>query len=90
MYRVKNGFIIREIGNQIMAVPIGTQTSEIHGMIALSESAKLLWEALTEGASIEQLAEVLTETYEVERDVALEDVKKFIDSLKEQGALSDV
>lgn len=90
MYRVKNGFIIREIGNQIMAVPIGTQTSEIHGMIALSESAKLLWEALTEGASIEQLAEVLTETYEVERDVALEDVKNFIDSLKEQGALSDV
>lgn len=90
MYRVKNGFIIREIGNQIMAVPIGTQTSEIHGMIALSESAKLLWEALTEGASIEQLAEVLTETYEVDRDVALEDVKKFIDSLKEQGALSDV
>lgn len=90
MYKVKNGFIIREIGNQIMAVPIGTQTSEIHGMIALSESAKLLWEALTEGASIEQLAEVLTETYEVERDVALEDVKNFIDSLKEQGALSDV
>lgn len=90
MYKVKNGFIIREIGNQIMAVPIGTQTSEIHGMIALSESAKLLWEALTEGASIEQLAEVLTETYEVERDVALEDVKKFIDSLKEQGALTDV
>ena len=38
MYRVKNGFIVRKIGEQIMAVPIGAQTSEIHGMIALSES----------------------------------------------------
>ncbi len=88
MYRIKKGFIIREIGNQIMAVPVGTQTSEIHGMIALTESAKLLWEALEQGATVEQLAEVLVENYEVEPSVACEDVVKFLDNLKEQGALS--
>lgn len=87
MYRLKNGFIIREIGNQIMAVPVGKQTSEIHGMIALSESAKLLWEVLQNGATADELVDVLMENYEVERSVATEDVERFIELLSSQGAL---
>lgn len=87
MYKLKNGFMIREIGNQIMAVPVGKQTSEIHGMIALSESAKLLWEVLQNGATVEELADVLMENYEVERSVAVADVEKFIKLLSAQGAL---
>lgn len=70
-----------------MAVPIGKQTSEIHGMIALSESGKLLWKALEKGAEIEELADILTSEYEVGRDVALNDAQLFVDSLKSQGAL---
>ena len=87
MYKLKNGFMIREIGNQIMAVPVGKQTSEIHGMIALSESAKLLWEVLQNGATVEELADVLMENYEVERSVAVADVDNFIKLLSAQGAL---
>ncbi len=70
-----------------MAVPIGKQTSEIHGMIALSESGKLLWTALEKGAEIEELANILISEYEVEKDVALNDVQLFVNSLKSQGAL---
>lgn len=87
MHKIKDGFIIRKIGSQIMAVPTGRMTSEIHGMIALSESGELLWNELQKGADIEMLADVLTENYEVERDVALADAEKFICVLKEQGAL---
>lgn len=87
MYKVKDGFIIRKIGGQIMAVPMGKMTSEIHGMIALSESGELLWNALQKGADPDTLADILTENYEVERDVALADAEKFVSGLKEQGAL---
>ncbi|MBR6634842.1 MAG: PqqD family protein [Clostridia bacterium] len=87
MYRVKEGFIIRKIGGNIMAVPTGTQTSEMHGMIALNESGELLWNLLEKGAAPEELAEALAEHYEVEKSVALSDAIRFIDMLKEQGAL---
>lgn len=87
MFKVKDGFIIREIGNQIMAVPVGKQTSEIHGMIALSESGKLLWEALKTGATVEALADILTENYEVDYAEALKDAERFIEGLSVQGAL---
>ncbi len=86
-YRIKSGFTVRTIGEQHMAVPTGKMTSEIHGMIALSESGALLWNALEKGATIFELADILTENYEVDREVAIEDSKKFIEGLKEQGAI---
>ncbi len=86
-YKLKDGFVVRRIGMQIMAVPVGKQTSEIHGMIALTESAELLWDALKNGAEEEALVKIITDTYEVSEEVAAEDVKKFLEGLKEQGAL---
>lgn len=86
-YKLKDGFVVRRIGMQIMAVPVGKQTSEIHGMIALTESAELLWNALTDGAEEEALVKIITDSYEVSEEVATEDVKKFLEGLKEQGAL---
>lgn len=87
IYKLKDGFVVRKIGEQIMAVPIGKQTSEIHGMIVLTESAELLWNILKDGAEEKELVKTITENYEVEEEKATEDVKKFLDGLKEQGAL---
>ena len=87
MFRLKKGFIVRKIGDQIMAVPIGTQTSEIHGMIALSESGELLWKLLSDGADKEILINALLEEYEIDRETAEKDTQRFIDNLTEQGAL---
>ncbi|MBQ3045691.1 MAG: PqqD family protein [Clostridia bacterium] len=87
IYKVKDGFIVRRIGNQIMAVPVGRQTTDIHGVIALSKSGELLWNALVSGADIEALADILTENYDVDRDTAKADTERFLDGLKQQGAL---
>ena len=70
-----------------MAVPVGTQTSEIHGMIALSESGALLWKELEDGADIPTLVKVLTDNYEIDDATATADAEKFVANLKEQGAL---
>jgi len=86
-YKLKDGFIVRKIGKQCMAVPVGQQTSQIHGMIALSESAELLWNALEKGAEEEQLVDIITDVYEIDRERALQDIKNFIEGLREQGAL---
>ena len=87
IYKLKPGFILRKIGNQTMAVPVGAQTSHIHGMIALTESGELLWKALGEGADKNTLTDLLTENYEVDSVTALADVESFLEGLKEQGAL---
>ncbi|MBQ8184042.1 MAG: PqqD family protein [Clostridia bacterium] len=87
VYKLKDGFIVRKIGDQIMAVPVGKQTSEIHGMIALTESAELLWNALVTGAREIELVKIITDVYDIDEQKAAEDVHKFLEGLREQGAL---
>lgn len=87
VYKLKSGFVLRKIGNQTMAVPVGPQTSHIHGMIALSESGELLWDALAEGAEEDVLVELIIQNYEVDELTARTDVRAFLKGLQEQGAL---
>lgn len=87
IYKVKDGFVVRNIGSQTMAVPVGQRTSQFHGMIALSESGALLWEALTRGAAPETLTDILLERYEVDAQRARTDVEAFLEGLRQQGAL---
>ncbi|MBQ3215090.1 MAG: PqqD family protein [Oscillospiraceae bacterium] len=87
IYKVKDGFLVRRIGGQMMAVPVGQRTSEFHGIIALTESGALLWQALTEGAEPEALTQILLDTYEVTEERARQDVEAFLRGLRVQGAL---
>lgn len=87
IYKIKDGFVLRKIGPQIMAVPVGKLTSEIHGMIALSESGAVLWNLLLQGADKESLVTALLDEYEIDRQTAEKDTEIFIESLTEQGAL---
>ena len=87
VYKLKSGFILRKIGDRTMAVPVGPQTSHIHGMIALSESGELLWNALSAGAEADALVDLLIQNYEVDESTASADVRVFLKGLEEQGAL---
>ena len=87
VYKIKYGFVIRKIGPQIMAVPVGKLTNEIHGMIALSESGAFLWNLLLNGAKKEALVDAILGEYETDRETAEKDIEKFIDGLIEQGVL---
>ena len=87
VYKLKSGFVLRNIGGQNMAVPVGPQTSHIHGMIVLSESGLLLWNALAGGAAEADLVALLIQNYEVDEATASADVKDFLKGLANQGAL---
>ena len=87
--RVKDGFVCRSVGETHMAVPVGTRTQEVPGVVALSESGVLLWERLQNDVTIDDLVEVLLAEYEVERDQAEKDVRAFVSYLSENGLLED-
>ena len=87
IYKMKEGFVVRTIGAQTLAVPVGKRTTELHGVITLNESGCILWKALEKGMDIEQLTALLVEQYEVEPDQAKKDVENFLESLREQKVL---
>ena len=85
--KIKEGFVVRKIANQYMAVPVGARAKELHGMIGLNETAAFLWELLKEDRTEEELAELLYNEYEITHEKALETVRSFCVSLQQEGVL---
>lgn len=88
--RIKDGFVVRKIANQYMAVPVGARAKELHGMIGLNETAAFLWELLKQDRTEEELAVLLYNEYEISEEKALETVQKFHKTLQEEGVLEYV
>ena len=87
--KIKNGFVVRKIANQYMAVPVGARAKELHGMIGFNETAAFLWELLKENRTEEELVQMLLAEYEVEEDQAKRSVNRFHEMLEKEGVLAD-
>lgn len=88
-YKIKGDFVLQKIGSKTMAVPVKNTINDVKGMIALSDSGVLLWKALQEGADIDMLVLVLTDTYEVSKETALVDVENFVNYLKKNNIIDE-
>lgn len=87
--KLKKGFVLRKIGAQYMAVPYGAMTNDVKGMVSLTESGYLLWQAMEKGTdTVEALADILTAEYTVDREEAIRDINGFIAYLADLGVLT--
>lgn len=75
------------MGNQAVVVAVGTASKVFNGMIKLNESGEMMWNLLVDGATEDDLLEAVLEAYEVDPQVAIKDVEKFIETLKKPGII---
>ena len=86
MLKLKDGFIMREIGGDTMVLPSGEEL-DLNMMITLNETGKFLWVRLQEGTTMEALvADVLKEYDATEEEVKVQ-VERFVGKLNENGFL---
>ena len=85
--KIKKGYVLKEIGDSCVVVPIGEAAKTFKGVIALNETAKVLWLTLEKGAEINDLVDALTAEYEVDRETALRSSEKFIEKLKDANVI---
>lgn len=87
--RIKDGFILRNIANQHMAVPVGVRAKELHGVIGLNETGAFIWERLAQSKSMETIAAELCEEFDVDIQTAKASVERFCMKLREEGVIAD-
>ena len=80
-------FLLRDVADSLVLVPVGSATNRFPGMITLNETGKLLWEALATDQTAETLTALLLENYQVERAQAEADVQLFLQKLCSVGAI---
>jgi hypothetical protein len=73
----------REIDDEIVILDASRSA-----YLAINGAGARLWPALVEGASLEQLAEVLIDTYEIDTERATADASQFVATLSEQGLIA--
>jgi len=56
----------------------------------LDETAGAIWERLNRGMSPQEIADQLVGTYEVERDVLLQDIVRFVDDLLDRELVTEL
>lgn len=83
----KEGFVLYNIANENVIMPLGSVTAELNGMIRLNETGTLLWNALAQDTTEDALAELLVSKYSVSKEQALSDVREFTDGMKKVGCI---
>ncbi len=85
--KIKEGFVVREIGGKSVAVATGALSREFHGMVTLNGTGKFLFEALKTETDVDTLVNKLMSEYEVDENTAKAAVIAFTDTLKREGIM---
>lgn len=87
MLKLDKEYVLRQIGDDYVIVPVGKAVLSFNGMITVNETGAFLWEQLVKGTSKEGLLETLMETYEVTQEEAERDIDEFLDVLYKNNIL---
>ncbi len=87
--KIREGFVVREIKDAIVAVPTGDIVREFGGIINLNQTGKFMWEVLEEDRTVEEVAERLAEKYHVDKERAMRSAEKFIQQLREANVIME-
>ena len=84
--KIKDGFVIRKVAESYVVLKLGGELN-FNGMITLNETGAFIWNLVSLGFDESQIAEKLTEEYEIDRNIALSDVNAFIIKMREADVL---
>ena len=85
--KIREGFLLRNVAGNNVVVPIGQATLDFNGMMSLNETGAFIFSKMLDGTTKEQLIEDLISEYEVEREIAQNDVDDFIKKVEGEGLL---
>ncbi len=88
MRKLKEGFILREIGGDTMVIPSGAEL-DLNMMVTLNDTGAFLWKQLQQGVEEEELLQRLLAEYDVDEQTAKKCMEEFMEKLDGYGFLAE-
>ena len=79
---LKTKFVTREVGNELIIVPLSANVAHMNELFTLNETAKFIWENLDKSNSMEGLISLVTDTFDINEETAAKDVETFLGNLE--------
>ena len=87
--RIKDEYIITELGDETILIPTEQATESFRGIVRLNETAAFIVTQLQKDTTIQKIADALFAEYEVERSDAEKHVNAVLDKLRELDAIQE-
>ena len=87
--KLKYAFENVDMGDEIVFVPVGEQAQEVHGVLKANSSGKEILDLLQEETTEDEIVEKLSKSYEADRDALVSCVRKTMETLRNEGLLSE-
>ena len=86
--KTKQGFILRNVCGENIIVAEGETNIDFSNIISMNETSAFLWNNI-QGKEFthDALVDLLTETYQVDAQKALEDVTRLVENWKSAGII---
>ncbi|MDD4211932.1 MAG: PqqD family protein [Bacilli bacterium] len=79
--KVKKGFMLREVAQNFVVVPVGKAAIDFNGIITLNDTGAFLWSQLLDDIEFAELKARLKKEYQVDDKTASIDIKNFLAEL---------
>lgn len=87
--KIIDGFMLREIAGEYVAVPSGEAAQVFNGLLTLNETGAEVFRRLQEGTDREALLAALAADYDVPRPELEADVDELLDRFRELAILKE-
>lgn len=87
--RIKEGFVMHQIGGEYMAVATGKVAEEFTGFVRNNETADFIFSLLQKDTTEEAIVDAMCEKYDGDRMQMAEDVKLFVEQMRTAGFLDE-
>lgn len=85
--RIKQGFVMRDVAGQAVAIATGEASKSFHGMVKLNGTGADIWRGVEEELDEAAIADCIAAKYEVDPGRARQDVDAFIARMREAGLM---
>ena len=87
VYSLKGSYVLRQIAGEYLAVPISNAAGDDANIVILNPVSQVIWGKLENGATFDEILDVVTTEFDVSKEEATADIKEFLDGLEQAGLL---
>lgn len=87
--KLKYSFDAVDMGDEIVCVPVGEGSEQIHGIVKMNKSGQEIMELLKDETTVEKMVEQLADKYENDRENLESEVLRIIDILRNANILDE-
>ena len=87
--KLRGEFIVRQVLDDIVAIPVGSTALQFNGMIMLNDVSKVIWDCLEQDTQLAYIIQAVTDKFAVSHEDAQKDIMEFLDKLRQMQMLEE-